>query len=183
MNNSGYFFSKYVNTNLLVYSKSSKFPIKNKHSNVSYIFQYNVLNASFMSSFRSKFFKYDVNIFSAKKSLLKFYFPNFPSTYFSNSSFLVSFPVSTYAEIFSTFNLVNGHIVDGAWPFRFSIFPIAIFFNDKSIPMEHAHFFFFNPQKLAIFSDNAKFSSLLIANFYFRQIFTFNIFFSKNGNN
>lgn len=107
---------------------------------------------------------------------------NFQVFFFYNSSFLVSFPIDNYKNIFSNFNLVNDHVCKNTSLSRFSIFPIAIFFNGISIPIEYAHFFFYNAEKLEIFSDNVKFSSFIIMNSYSRQILIFNKFFFNNGN-
>lgn len=190
MYNSGYFFSKYIDANLSVAKKNTLFSTtafcansSNTEKSMShYVFQYNFLNSSFLSSIRERFFKYDITITCSKKGTIKFLFPTLPKKYFFSSSFVVSFPVKSCQDVFINFNLIRNHTNTINFSSRFSNFPIAIFFDNISVPIEYADFFFLNIDKLEIFFNNVKFSSFIVINFYSRQIFILNNSFSKNGN-
>lgn len=194
MYNSGYFFSKYIDINLSANFKKNNLsssplfftPINNNKSNcnfVHFVFQYNFLNTNFMSSLRSKFFKYQIVITSSKKSVLKFILPTHFKNYFSNSSFIVSFPAKSYLDTFTVFTLLKDYIDSNVLQTnRFSSFPIAIFINNFFIPIEY-FYFFFSSKATNIFFNNVSFCSFIVINSYFKQIFTLNNIFSRNGNN
>ncbi len=191
--NSGYFFSKYIDVNLSANFKGTKtsssifFSSENltvQKEFVHFVFQYNFLNTYFMSSIRSKFFKYNVTVTSSKKSILKFVLPTHFKKYFLNSSFIVSFPVKNYIGAFDMFNILKNHIDSNiVHTTRFSVFPIAVYINNFFIPLEYVHFFSSNPFIISFFFDNISFCSFIIINSYIKQIFTFNNSFFKNGNN
>jgi hypothetical protein len=192
--NSGYFFSKYIDISLSANFRSGKitsptlfFSSKDLVTStqfVHFVFQYNFLNTDFMSSIRSKFFKYNVNITSSKKSILKFTLPFHFKKYFFNSSFIVSFPVKNYSDSFAIFNVLKEHIDNNSIQLtRFSVFPIAAYINNIFIPLEYIHFFSLKPFITNILSNNVSFCSFIIINFYIKQIFTFNNTFFRNGNN